>query len=172
VTVGPAFKPALRTCTERSFETTMKYFDPRSILLARHAQHIVLVHFPIALLIASVAFDLLARWTGRRPLAEAAAANLYGAALTAPLAAITGIAAWQLQLEGEKLKGALLLHLCAALISLALTWALAWIRFRRGGGSAAALPAAYYAVALLAVLAVSATGHLGGIVSGVVTLGG
>ena len=69
----------------------MKYFDPRAILLARHAQHIVLVHFPIALLIASVVFDLLERWTGRSAFGAAGAFNLYGAAITAPLAAATGI---------------------------------------------------------------------------------
>ena len=146
----------------------MKYFDPRSILLAKHAQHIVLVHFPIALLIASVAFDLLARWTGRREFAVAGALNLYGAALTAPLAVVTGLAAWQLQLQGARLKGALLLHLFAAMAALILTWALAWFRARRRGDSAAPLPIAFHLAGVIATLVVAATGHLGGIVSGVV----
>ena len=35
-------------------------FDLKSALLAKHAQHVVLIHFPIALFISSVAFDLLA----------------------------------------------------------------------------------------------------------------
>ena len=150
----------------------MKFFDLRSILLARHAQHIVLVHFPIALLVASVVFDLLSRWTGRQQFATAGKFNLYGAALTAPLAALTGIAAWQLQLEGARLKGALLLHLCAAAIVLILIWGLAWFRLRRGADSVAPLPLAFHAAGLCAALAVAATAHLGGFVSGVVTLGG
>ena len=33
----------------------MNPFDLKAALLARHAQHVVLIHFPIALFIASVA---------------------------------------------------------------------------------------------------------------------
>jgi len=150
----------------------MKYFDPRTILLARHAQHIVLVHFPIALLIASVLFDLLARWTGRRPLASAGALNLYAAALTAPLAAGTGVLAWQWQLEGARLKGALLLHLCGAVLVVALCWALAWFRLRYSRRGPATLPIVYHAAGIATCILVAATAHLGGIVSGVAVLPG
>ena len=38
----------------------MNPFDWRAVLLAKHAQHVALVHFPIALIVADVAFDLLA----------------------------------------------------------------------------------------------------------------
>lgn len=150
----------------------MKYFDPKSILLARHAQHIVLVHFPIALLITSVAFDLVARWTRRRALDSAAAVNLYAAALTTPLAAITGVLAWRWQLEGAPLKGPLLLHLCTAIVVLLLTWSLAWFRLRRRSEAGTPLPFAFHVAGVVAVLAVVGTAHLGGILSGVVTLGG
>ena len=44
----------------------MNPFDPKSALLAKHAQHVVLVHFPIALFLTGVAFDFAARWTRRR----------------------------------------------------------------------------------------------------------
>jgi uncharacterized membrane protein len=37
-------------------------FDLKAALLEKHAQHVVLIHFPIALFMASFAFDLLARW--------------------------------------------------------------------------------------------------------------
>jgi len=37
----------------------MNPFDLKSVLLAKHAQHVALVHFPIALIFISVAFDLL-----------------------------------------------------------------------------------------------------------------
>ena len=36
-------------------------FDLRSILLEKHAQHVVFIHFPIALFITGVSFDLLSR---------------------------------------------------------------------------------------------------------------
>src|SRR5215471_4676519 len=86
-------------------------FDPRTVLLAKHAQHVVLVHFPIALFTAGVAFDFLALWTRRRLLAAAAYYNfLVGALSTIPVL-ITGLLAWQWQLEGQRLKGTLLLHL-------------------------------------------------------------
>jgi len=51
-------------------------FDIRSVLLARHAQHVVLIHFPIALFTAAVAFDYIAQWTKNLKLAAAAYFNL------------------------------------------------------------------------------------------------
>jgi uncharacterized membrane protein len=37
-------------------------FDWRTALLARHAQHVVLIHFPIALYLAGVVLDLAGSW--------------------------------------------------------------------------------------------------------------
>ena len=45
-------------------------FDWRSVLLARHAQHVVLIHFPIALFITGVLFDFLAQRAKWRALAR------------------------------------------------------------------------------------------------------
>ena len=47
-------------------------FDIRTVVLAKHAQHVVLIHFPIALFITAVAFDYLAQWTKNQTLAAAA----------------------------------------------------------------------------------------------------
>ncbi len=146
----------------------MRYFDPKTIFLAGHAQHIVLVHFPIALLISSVFFDLLARWTGRVEPAIAGAYNLYAAAVSAPFAAITGLLAWRWQLEGARLRGPLLLHLSAAAVVVVLCGSLAWFRWWRGGTPGSPLPPAFYVAGFAAVVAVVATAHLGGILSGVV----
>src|SRR5882672_382408 len=100
-------------------------FDLRSALMARHAQHVVLVHFPIALFIVGVVFDAAALWTKRRQLAEAAYYNLLVAAVfTIPVVA-TGILAWQLALEGQALKGILRLHLIFGLLSSLTIWT-AW----------------------------------------------
>jgi uncharacterized membrane protein len=89
----------------------MNPFDPKTALLARHAQHVVLIHFPIALFMAGVAFDVVAQWTKRRNLADVAYYNLLVAAVFTVPVVITGILAWQFQLEGQTLKGILRLHL-------------------------------------------------------------
>jgi uncharacterized membrane protein len=60
-------------------------FDVKTVLLAKHAQHVVLIHFPIALFTAAVAFDFLALWTKNRALAAAVYFNLLvAAAFTCP----------------------------------------------------------------------------------------
>lgn len=56
----------------------MHPFDLKTVFLAKHAQHVVLIHFPIALFIAAVAFDLIAQWTERQGLADTAYYNLLG----------------------------------------------------------------------------------------------
>ena len=79
-------------------------FDPQTVLLAKHAQHVVLIHFPIALFIVGVTFDLIAQWTKRRGLADAAYYNLLVAAISTLPVLGTGILAWQFELEGRKVK--------------------------------------------------------------------
>jgi hypothetical protein len=56
--------------------TAVHPFDLKTVFLAKHAQHVVLIHFPIALFIAAVAFDLIAQWTKRQGLADTAYYNL------------------------------------------------------------------------------------------------
>ena len=80
-------------------------FDLKTALLAKHAQHVVLIHFPIALFITAVLFDFIAQWTRQRGLADAAYYNLSFAAVSTIPVIVTGILAWQFQLEGQKLKG-------------------------------------------------------------------
>src|SRR3984957_14931291 len=105
-------------------------FDLRAALLAKHAQHVVLIHFPIALFITAVTFDVVGQWTKQRGLATAAYYNfLVGAISTVPVLA-TGLLAWQFQLEGQKLKGILLMHLVLACVSSVLIWLVWWVHFR------------------------------------------
>src|SRR5213082_4054437 len=80
-------------------------FDLKSALLAGHAQHPVIIHFPIALFMASAVFELLAVWRKQPLFASVAYYNLLGAAVTLPLAIATGLGAWQWQLEGAAIKG-------------------------------------------------------------------
>ena len=78
----------------------MNPFDLKTALLARHAQHVVLIHFPIALFMAAVAFDYVAQWTKSQSLAAAAYFNLLLAAVFTVPVVLTGLAAWQWALEG------------------------------------------------------------------------
>jgi hypothetical protein len=54
----------------------MNPLDWPTVLLAKHAQHVALIHFPIALYIAAVALDLLGAWTKREDFAAAGYFNL------------------------------------------------------------------------------------------------
>ena len=143
-------------------------FDFRTVVYAKHAQHVVLIHFPIALFITAVAFDLIAYWTKRRTFADAAYYNLLVAALATIPVIATGIIAWQLQLEGQKLKGILLLHLLLGSASGALICFVWWLHFRPRKRSDE-LPTYRFAIELVALLLVMATAHLGGFLSGVNT---
>jgi len=142
-------------------------FDPKTALLARHAQHVVLIHFPIALLIAAVAFDYTAHWTKNGALAAAAYFNLSLAAFSTVPVVASGLAAWQWALEGQKLKGILLLHLILGCVSSALIWLLFWIHRRARSLPQHGLPYYRLPIEALAVLIVALTGHLGGFLSGV-----
>ncbi len=141
-------------------------FDLKTALLAKHAQHIVLIHFPIALFVSAVAFDLIAQWTKRRGLADAAYYNLLVAAISTVPVLGTGLLAWQFQLEGQKLKGVLLLHLVFGCISSVLIL-LVWYVHYRGRRRSVPLPNYRLLIEFLAVGIVALTGHLGGFVSGV-----
>jgi uncharacterized membrane protein len=141
-------------------------FDPKTVLLAKHAQHVVLIHFPIALFIVGVTFDLLAQWSKRRGLADAAYYNLLVAAISTVPVVATGILAWQFALEGQKVKGILLEHMLLAGISTVVIWAVWWIHYR-GRRDGKHLPGFRFPLELLGVAVIALTGHLGGFLSGV-----
>jgi uncharacterized membrane protein len=141
-------------------------FDLKMAILAKHAQHVVLIHFPIALFLAAVAFDFIAVWVKRRGLAQAAYYNLLAAAISTVPVLATGLLAWHFQLQGQKLKGILLLHLVLACVSTVMIWLVWWVHFRARRRTVY-LPSYRLALELLAVGLVPLTGHLGGFLSGV-----
>ena len=141
-------------------------FDLKAALLAKHAQHVVLIHFPIALFISAVAFDLTAQWTKLRGLMDAAYYNLLAAAISIFPVLATGIVAWQFQLEGQKMKGTLLLHLALGCISSAMIWLVWWFHFR-ARRRAEALSVYRLWIEILGVCIIALTGHLGSFLSGV-----
>jgi uncharacterized membrane protein len=142
-------------------------FSLKSAVLARHAQHVVLIHFPIALFLVGVAFDYLARWTGRAAFAVVAFYNLVTAAAFVVPVIGTGLLAWRWQLEGQKLRGMLLWHLVLGCTSGILILATAFVRVR-GRRREDGFPRGYVLpLEALAAMVVVITAHLGGILSGV-----
>jgi uncharacterized membrane protein len=142
-------------------------FDIRTVILAKHPQHVVLIHFPIALFVAAVAFDYFAQWRKNQALAAAAYLNLLLAAISTVPVVASGLMAWQWALEGQKIKGILLMHLVFGCISSVLIWLVFWIHWRVRRLPEKSLPKYRLPIEALAVLIVGLTGHLGGFLSGV-----
>lgn len=146
----------------------MNPFDLKSVLLAKHAQHVALVHFPIALIFVSVLFDLLSLRKQSLALLRAAYYTVIVAAVAAVPTIATGLLAWQFQLEGARLKGNLRLHLILALCSSAMIWLVCWFHVKeQRNESQFDSPGARLAVEVAAVALTLLTGHVGGFVSGV-----
>jgi uncharacterized membrane protein len=141
-------------------------FDIKTVLLAKHAQHVVLIHFPIALFIIGVLFDFLGQWKKQRLLAAAAYYNLLVAAIATVPVVVTGILAWQWELEGQKLKGILLMHLVMGCLSSVLI-CVVWFIHMRTRRTQEVLPGYRLPIETVAVVIVALTGHLGGFLSGV-----
>jgi uncharacterized membrane protein len=142
-------------------------FDIKTLLLARHAQHVVLIHFPIALFIVAVVFDYVAQRTKNRSLAAAAYFNLLFAAISTVPVVASGLAAWQWALEGQKLKGILLMHLVLGCTSSVLIWVVFLIHWRARRRDQESLPKYRLVIEAIAIVIVVLTGHLGGFLSGV-----
>ena len=142
----------------------MHPFALQHTLLAKHAQHIVLVHFPIALSCAALLFDLLAI---RQPHSDWPLLAYYNltiaASATLPVVA-TGLIAWQWQLEAAPLRGTLQLHLLLGLASSLMIWT-TWLIARRDHRS---WSSPRLAMEVITVGFVAVTAHLGGVVSGVI----
>jgi uncharacterized membrane protein len=142
-------------------------FDIKTVFLAKHAQHVVLIHFPIALFIIGVLFDFVAQWKKQSLLAAAAYYNLLVAAIATIPVVVTGILAWQWELEAQKLEGILLMHLVMGWASSVLIWVVWFIHKRSRRNQGKVLPGYRLPIEAVAVVIVALTGHLGGFLSGV-----
>lgn len=142
-------------------------FNLRTVLMAKHAQHVVLIHFPIALFITGFAFDLLSRGQRMSQLATAAYLNFSIAAVTVLPVVGTGLLAWHFALEGKQLKGLLLWHLIVASLTTLLVIASWLVHWRTRNAGSAILPSYRIPLELLGVIAIAVTAHLGGFLSGV-----
>lgn len=145
-------------------------FDLHTLLLPKHAQHPVIVHFPIALFVISLFFDFIAFMRRDRALAAAGYLNLTVAAATSPLALITGLLAWQFAYGGISIasfQGTLAQHLVLGVVSTILIWVLFAMRFTKRREGIAEVKRAYIILGLIALVIISIAGHLGGYLSGV-----
>lgn len=138
-------------------------FDPRTVLFAKHAQHVVLVHFPIGLCLTAVIFEVLGKWRANAALLRASYYNQLAAAIASLPVVVTGLLAWHFQLEGARLKGNLLLHLVFGSLACALMWVVVAL-YRREDVAGIRVR---YGVQFLTAIVIAITGHLGGFVSGV-----
>ena len=138
-------------------------------MLAKHAQHVVLIHFPIALYISGVGFDLFSRGKRASQLASAAFLNLSIAAVSVVPTVLTGLLAWQFVLEGKRIKGLLLWHMLAAFAAVLLVIASWWVHLRARRSNSSVLPLYRIPLELLGVATMAITAHLGGFLSGVNT---
>ena len=142
-------------------------FSLRTVFLAKHAQHVVLIHFPIALFMTGVGFDLFSQGKRGSQFASAAYLNLWLAALSVVPVAVTGLLAWQFVLEGQRLRGLLLWHLFAASTAALLVIASWWVHWRARKSEPLVLPGYRIPLELLGVIVVALTAHLGGFLSGI-----
>jgi uncharacterized membrane protein len=145
----------------------MHPFDIKQMLIEKHAQHVVLIHFPIALFISGVALDFVAQWTKKQTLASSAYINLLLAAVMTLPAVATGLVAWQWALEGQRVRGILRLHMVFGLSSAVVIWSVWWIHFRARRNGGTILPDYRFVLEFVGVALLGITGHLGGFLSGV-----
>ena len=139
----------------------------RGLLFPKHAQHPILVHFPIALFIVSVFFDLLGFVRKDKNSALVGYFNLVVAGVTSIPAVITGLLAWWIAFDHAPLQGNLLYHLILALAFMIVVWAMIGVRVKGTRANVPNLGVLYTVLALIGVAVVSLTGHIGGILSGV-----
>lgn len=149
----------------------MNPFDLKSALLAKHAQHVVLIHFPIALFLMGTLLDLVAsrskQGVNRATMMAAARINIFAAAIFVVPTLVTGILAWQLQLEGEKLKGLLLLHLVLGCVAGTMICLVAFLRWRQQKKPGIIVSNYYLFFELLTAGIIGLAAHIGGFLSGV-----
>jgi uncharacterized membrane protein len=145
-------------------------FSLQAVFYPAHAQHPIIIHFPIALFMFSLFMDLFGIMTGNRALNKAAYFNLVAAAVTGVISVITGLLAWRFAFGGEPLTSDrwLMFHLILGVVTTVLLCVLWAIRVKHPADPGRPISNLYIVLGILTVAVISLTGHLGGIVSGIV----
>ena len=127
-----------------------------------HPIHPILVHFPIALLTASVIFDMLALRWWTDSFRDASFYTLIGGVGGAILTVISG------NIEKESLKHSVLLaevlekHEVLGIVTLCLFLSLLAIRFLMRPGTLKERPAVHVALGAFGIVVLTVTGYFGG----------
>lgn len=158
-TAGTAQPPEKRTF----WSEIAQVFTPQSFLFPKHAQHPIVVHFPVALFFSSLFFDAVGLWkrwetwriTGRFLLASAV--------ITTAPSILTGLLAWRFRFGGAPLEGLLLYHLATSIGFTGLLCGMWWARSRYDRVRSQAYLRLHAALAVLAVGMLTIAGHLGGV---------
>lgn len=163
--------PSVKTNTS-SGDASSNPYNLKDLLFPRHGQHPIIIHFPIALFIISLFFDFLGLMRRENTLVSTGYLNLTVAAITAPLALVTGFIAWQFAYGGISLAAlsgnpTLLQHLILSFVTTILIWILWKMRFNKRQEGYQAITTPYIIVSLIALVTISLAGHLGGYLSGV-----
>ena len=143
-------------------------FDVVGAIKAKHAQHPIIVHFPIGLFMASLLFYILARLKKNEGLNAAAYYNIVFSAITGVASVISGIVCWQWKLAGDPLVGNLKLHLILGIVTSVLMFVLWGVRKSQTKKVTDPVTIGYLILAIITVVIIALTGHVGGILSGVV----
>jgi uncharacterized membrane protein len=142
-------------------------FDLKSALFAKHAQHVVLIHFPIALYLTATLFDFLAKTFRKTGLLAVAHWNFLAAAVMSIPVIATGLLAWRWALEGQPLRGVLRLHFTMGIAVVFGLWLTVWLRNHQNRGTVVPTPRLLLLLESLVSILLGLTAHLGGFLSGV-----
>jgi uncharacterized membrane protein len=147
----------------------VKLFSLKALLFAKHSQHIILIHFPIALFITAILFEILALLRKDAMMRKVSDYNLTAAAVSSTFAFISGFIAWERLYDNGFPRGLGLYHMIGAGATVSLLFTLIFLR--RGTKENQPRGKAFWLVTVLAVAAILFTAHLGGVLSGLIDLG-
>jgi uncharacterized membrane protein len=124
--------------------------------------HPLVVHFPIALLMASVFFDMVAYWSRKEAFEKAAKWNLAFGVLTGIAAVVSGVLAEASVPQFPVIHETVERHETLAFVTLGVFAILFLWRFLRNGKFFARWRAFYLALAAIGIFILGATAYYGG----------
>jgi uncharacterized membrane protein len=137
-------------------------FAPETFIKPKHGNHPIVVHFPIALFMIGLLFDILGIKKKKPLLVQVGFYNLQVAAIASLPAILSGLLAWQWAYGGTPLAGYLLIHLILGIVTSVLLCALWRMRAKKREDVYQGINGTYIAIAVITLLVLTITGHLGG----------
>ena len=151
----PGYKPTAPAAPE---EAPAPKQNP---LLPKNAFHPAIVHFPIALFIAGLFLDFLGMWKKHKTMLLAGYYNLVLGAISTLVSIISGVTA-MLRMHLPFGSGVIFQHLLLACIGTVIMWLMLALRFNRHDKMSTPLRVTYYVLAVIGVILIAYSAHLGG----------